>query len=204
MLRRLQISASSEVAKEDARSKRIQNDREESYDNSLHTSYEYLDWEGNQIDNIDQWRKDHPQQVPMVVVHSGYENKGQMQAAIDKAASISQISGSAADDAANKLRKKISDSQLASPEVRAALTNMPVQDFKRLVQEVSKIAKDAKLSEAHEGLIIAQKELAEFEKFSKENTSVAGVINAFKDPNMSFTDKILSVLGLAVSVMLSK
>lgn len=198
------LIAQTQNLREETRSKRIENDRALAYDESLQPTSRYYDPEtGNDIPDLVVWQSLHPRQVPEVEIKPGYKNKGQLEAVIRLAESNSLIAEAKERTSAAMLQKKIIEAQDKNPQVVEALTKIPLATYQNVLKTTAKILQDTKLSSTQEGLILSQKALNEFELAAKHDTSVAGLIETFKDPSMSFTDKITSVIGLALSVIIS-
>lgn len=110
----------------------------------------------------------------------------------------------------NNFKQLICDRQKSNGDVVDALEKLPLADYKKVLQDITNMKvtrkildQQAKNEKTKGQLMLTEKDLAEFELKSRKSTSIAGMLEAFKDPNMSVGDKLLTVLGVALTVMSS-
>lgn len=176
--------------------KKIENEREHSYDVSL-SKYK------NGLPYID------PDDGEIHFLGSNFANKGDFMAYYDSLNNatnfITSLSNSNADVAQNKLRKAVAEGQLQSNSVLDAIINKPSAEFTKLKREASKLWQEAldlrsknqsgywsKTVESIEkdmSLTDAQIDMLEFQKKLQSSESFIGLVDSIKDPNLSTGDK---------------
>lgn len=168
---------------------------------------------GHVIDpeDVEQWTKDHPGQLPETQVLK-VKNKGGAQALMKRIEFLAQAKEYRLREVSADIQRQLSKEQWLDPEVRKAMVQMPSMEFMKGMKQIAVWAQDIKeskqrvnTSKAQEGLFASQEELNRLEKDLQENApSWAALVTMLKDDKASFSDKFLSVLGYALEKMAAR
>lgn len=198
-------NAQARLASEQAKNIQIQNDRMKDEDDFFqnHNETIILNPDNGQPMSKSEYEAfmsdpDNHGKIPEVVVLPKYKSKGAMQASVKMFESYAQRAHNLSDAIVSRLQQKVGTIQYHDPRVVDALSNLPIQEYKHLVEDTLRLISDKNLKVSQDGLTISQKALIDFEKEQQENTSWTGLLDTFKDPNMDIGDKIVAILGLII------
>lgn len=193
---------------EEARAKRIENDRSEAEDeyfrNKVYLGPKFFTdpVTGKELteEEVNSWNAEaHGGMLPETNIRipgPKYKNKGAWSA--EQSDLDAAVRSFQRDEEINeaKLKAQILKLQGADKEIVQALVDMPKESFRNLVKSTGKLIAETDFTKKNRDLVISEKKLKDFELQAAQDTSIAGLIAKIKDPSASFGDKLTSVLGI--------
>lgn len=187
------VDAQVAKTKEDTRKQKIENDREQSYDDSLNAWLEdYFEKKTKELgvdDSLVYGR------------HSGFYNKGTYQAQIDQRKILSDFKQFDAQDAKNLLDSVIYDEQLKDSKVIQAFKELPWYQVRKIDEEISNLIKDRSvmdsviaLNNSSAALNDSNKSWVDFQKKVAEQTNIANIVSRIIDSGDVTIEDVTKVL----------
>lgn len=167
----------------------------------------YVDRNGVPIENVDEWQKENPNEIPTRVNLSWKGAKGRFDAKRALNLFNKEVSDVHVDVLRNALTNKILSMQKNDPEVMIALAQLPFAQYNQLLKLTQKAVKEATLIDKQVSKIDIENAILTLEKQIKEDSNVYQYVNKMFSGDFSLKDLaklfVMTIVGLVGRVGVS-